>query len=216
MHEVTTIMKKIWSLCTLLFIATLGHAQITKFPQSKQFYGALGTQVLFSQLDGDGASGYNKFGLQLEALVGFTLNEQEAIEASLGFSERGSRKGTDPENMDFRIFHIRHQWLEGSLSYARPLKGVLAHAGLRMAYLIAAQETEGFDPNIEQGMRKINVLGEIGIRYPINPHWSLSAKASYSLYSLLKNDNSTFLPNSIYQSAGLFSNNIGIGINFTP
>ena len=100
--------------------------------------------------------------------------------------------------------------------YARYFEGILAHAGLRGTYLIAAEESEGFDPNIESGMRKIGALAELGLRYPLNENWSVSANASYSVFSLLKNDNSTFLPNSLYRSAGLFSNNIGFGIIFTP
>ena len=216
MREVTRMKKKIGFLTILIALGQTSFSQKAEFKGANQFYGELGTHVLFSQLDGDGASGYNKFGLQLQALVGYTLNNQEALEFSLGFSERGSRKGIDPENSDFRIFHIRHQWLETGVYYARYYEGILAHAGLRGLYLIAAEESEGFDPNIESGMRKLGALAELGLRYPLNENWSLSANASYSVFSLLKNDNSTFLPNSLYRSAGLFSNNIGIGIIFTP
>lgn len=208
--------KKIGFLLVLIALGQTAFSQKTAFKGANQFYGELGTQVLFCQLDGDGAAGFNKFGVQLQGLVGFTLNTAEAIEFSLGISERGSRKGTDPEAMDFRIFHIRHQWLETGVYYARFYKGVLAHAGLRGTFLIAAEESEGFDPNMEKGMRKLGALAEIGLRYPLNDHWSIAASASYGVLSLLKNDNSTFLPNTIYQSAGLFSNNIGIGITFTP
>lgn len=208
--------KKIGFLLVLIALGQTAFSQKTAFKRANQFYGELGTQVLFCQLDGDGAAGYNKFGVQLQGLVGFTLNTEEAIEFSLGISERGSRKGTDPEAMDFRIFHIRYQWLETGVYYARFYKGVLAHAGLRGTFLIAAEESEDFDPNIEKGMRKLGALAEIRLRYPLNDHWSIAASASYGVLSLLKNDNSTFLPNTIYQSAGLFSNNIGIGITFTP
>lgn len=208
--------KKIGFLLVLIALGQTAFSQKTAFKGANQFYGELGTQVLFCQLDGDGAAGFNKFGVQLQGLVGFTLNTEEAIEFSLGISERGSRKGTDPEAMDFRIFHIRHQWLETGVYCARFYKGVLAHAGLRGTFLIAAEESEGFDPNMEKGMRKLGALAEIGLRYPLNDHWSIAASASYGVLSLLKNDNSTFLPNTIYQSAGLFSNNIGIGITFTP
>ena len=216
MREVTRMKKKIGFLIVLIALGQTAFSQKTEFKGANQFYGELGTHVLFCQLDGDGASGYNKFGLQVQGLVGFTLNKQEAIEFSLGISERGSRKGIDPENSDFRIFHIRHQWLETGVYYARYYKGVLAHAGLRGTYLIAAEESEGFDPNIESGMRKLGALAELGLRYPLNENWSVSANASYSVLSLLKNDNSSILPNSVYRSAGLFSNNIGIGIIFTP
>jgi len=210
-------MRRKFGFLTLLIASfQIGYSQNGSFNGPGQFYGELGTTVLFCQLDGDGASGYNKFGLQIQGLVGFSLNKAEAIEFSLGISERGSRKGTDPEAMDFQIFHIRHQWLETGIYYARSYEGVIGHAGIRATYLIAAEESEGFDPNIEKGMRKLGALGEIGLRYPLSSNWSISATASYSLFSLLKNDNSTFLPNSIYQSAGLFSNNIGIGVTFTP
>lgn len=208
--------KKFAWLIALVFLVQTGYSQKTSFQKANQFYGELGTQLLFCQLDGDGSSGYNKFGIQLQALVGMSLNKDEAIEFSLGISERGSRKGTDPEAMDFRIFHIRHQWLETGVYYARYYKGILAHVGLRGTFLIAAEESEGFDPNIEKGMRKLGALAELGLRYPLNEHWSVAASASYGVLSLLKNDNSTLLPNTIYQSAGLFSNNIGIGITFTP
>jgi hypothetical protein len=149
--------------------------------------------------------------------VGFTLNKTEAIEWSLGLSERGARKGIDPENNDFRIFHIQHQWLESGLYYARWVKGFAVHAGLRMGYLLEAVELEGYDPNMKSGMRNIHAWAEVGVRYPLTDQWSLAMNGSYSMFSLLKNDPRMVpLPGSIYPSAGQFSNNIGIGIIYTP
>lgn len=216
LHEVTA-MKQI--LTTIITIA-LGNlslsAQFLQIGKKGSFYGGLHTQALFCQIDGDGASGYNKIGIQVQTLVGMALNENEGVEWSLGFSERGSRKGINPETNDFRIFHIRHQWLETGLAYARLYKGFIGTAGLRFGYLVAAEEAEGTDPNIEKGMRPIHGWAELGVKYPIANKWSLSLSGSYSLWSFLKNDPSTILPNSIYRSAGQFTNNIGIGIIFTP
>jgi hypothetical protein len=205
---------------TLLFCLGTGifelGAQFQGFKNKGQFYGQLQTHALFCQIDGDGAAGYHKLGYQLQGLVGLALNNTEAVEWSLGLAERGARKGIDPEQNDFEIFHIRHQWLESGLYYARSVQGFVAHAGLRIGYLLSAEESEGFAPKLEEGMRKLHTFLELGLRYPLNEQWSIGVNGSYSVYSLLKNDPGIALPPTLYRSSGQFSNTLGIGIIFTP
>ena len=102
-------MKRLSILFVIIFLIGSTNSQSNKYPfewNKGQFYFNANLQLLASQIDGDNAVGYNKIAGKVAFNTGLTLNETESLEMSIGVAERGSRKGTDPENLDFNIFHI--------------------------------------------------------------------------------------------------------------
>lgn len=213
-------MKRLSILFGFIFLLNYSYSQSNKYPfewSKGQFYFNSSINLLASQIDGDNAVGYNKIAGKIAVNTGFTLNKLESLEMSFGISERGSRKGTDPENLDFNIFHIRIRTLDLGFYYNRIWKGIDFYGGLVPTYLLSVNDLEGFNPNIQDDYRKLGCLLELGVKHPIHQNWSISLNGTYSAFSMIKGDRITLGGNtSINPSAGAYSNSIGLGIVYHP
>jgi hypothetical protein len=178
-----------------------------------KFYFQPQLKALACQIDGDGASGYNKIGYSIGVNTGYTLGDFRSVEWGISFSERGSQRGINPELGMFNPFHIRLNHLDGRLSYHQWYEQFLLGAGVQIHLLTSAKEEVGIAPRIEEDYRSISSSIWVSVRYELSEKWSAEATASYSLFSMVKNGG--IIRNPLYP-AGVYSNNIGLGLIFTP
>ena len=184
--------------------------------KSKSFYYLPEVQLIASQLDGDNAAGYNKFGYLGQINFGWKQSDKQAFEFAIGFAERGSRRGYNPDIPNLNPFHIRYRSLETALNYQFPLNAIKEswdipldlHAGLRFGRILQIEDTEQYALYLEQVYRKMTVSLEFGARYPLNENWVLSARANYSAISMLNEGASN---NPLYPT-GVYNNAIGFGL----
>lgn len=211
--------KRISLSLMILSFALVGRAQILQnienafqpWPEwnKAQFYFLPSVSSVFSQIDGDGASGYNKFGYQLALNTGYALNPNQAVELSFGISERGSQQGTDPLNAIFNVFHIRYQYFETGLIYQQKWKKLLINGGLRTTYLLSAEEDLGSAPALQDHLKTFGIMSEIGVRARIHEKWALQFTSNYGLLSLAKNE--IMIPNPVFRTSGQFLNCMSVG-----
>lgn len=204
-----------------LFRVAFVNAQ-TNLPRipEKSFYYLPELQLIASQLDGDNASGYNKFGFLAQVNLGWKQNQEQTWELSIGFSERGSRRGYNPDIPGLNPFHIRYRSVETSLNYGFPLNSLKESwdipldlfAGLRAGRIIQIEDTEKYALYLDEVYRKYSISLEIGARYPLTDHWALSLRANYSAISMLNEGASN---NPLYPT-GVYNNAIGLGFIYAP
>jgi len=178
-----------------------------------KFYFQPQLKALACQIDGDGASGYHKIGYSIGVNTGYTLGDFQSMEWGIGYSERGSQRGINPELGIFNPFHIRLNHLDTRLSYHQWFEQFLLGAGIQVHLLTSAKEEIGIAPRIQEDYRPISSSLWVSVRYELSEKWSAEATASYSLFSMVKNGG--IIRNPLYP-AGVYSNNIGLGLIFTP
>lgn len=170
--------------------------------------------ILASQIDGDQASGYNKFGYQLGVTTGLGLRNDKTISFQMALSQRGSRRAFNPDEPSINAFHIIYNSLDLGVMYGKMVNSFYLQGGLRGTYLLSVSESEGFVPNIENDYKKIGFLLDTRANYPLSDHFWLSATFQYSLMSLLNSNVSQV--NYLQVGGGAFMNVLGVGIVWKP
>jgi len=212
--------KRISTYLLFLSLAVAGRAQILQNIENafqpwpdwtqSQFYFIPTVSTIFSQIDGDGASGYNKFGTQFTLNTGLAIDEKQAIELSFGYSQRGSQQGIDPILQNFNAFNIQYDYLETGLLYQRKWKKWLFNAGLRGTYLIDANQKLGTAPRLKDDLRTFGLLTELGARARFHKNWAAQITYNYSSYSVSKTNLS--IANPIFLNSEQYLNCIGFGV----
>jgi hypothetical protein len=203
---------------TLLFFgATSLQGQSAK-QKNQTFYGSPMIGVLASQIDGDQASGYNKFGYQLGMATGFRLAEDkklDAIEMQFCLVERGSRRAFDPLTM-VNAFHIKSQQLEVQLAGIRNVKagrlGTLdLIGGIRFTRLLKIVETEGYNPVIANDYAKNGMILQFALGTRVTAKLDLRLSWDYSAISLLSQQTRY---NPFYPNGAVYHNGVGLTAMF--
>lgn len=175
------------------------------------FFGYLGVRANFCQIDGDQASGYNKFGFSAGYTVGQVLKEaREGYWSYLGgieFSIRGSRRAFNPDNPGDQSFHFVYQMVDIPLLISRNYKNYSVSAGLRTTYLLSAKDNDNFVLDLGASMRDVNMLGCVGGSYQLNETWSAVLEIQYSINSIRNND----ARSNLLFPTGVYHNVISIG-----
>ena len=182
--------------------------------QTGKFYSYPEVLILASQIDGDNASGYNKFGYQLGLNTGIGLKNNRTLSFTMSLAERGSRRTFNPDEPSLNAFHILYTSIDSGLLYGGFLNDFYLQAGVKSTYLLSITETENYVPNIVQDYRKIGFLMDMKASYPLNDEYFLTATFQYSLMSLLKPTVSQV--NYLTGGGGAFHNVLGLGIVWKP
>lgn len=205
---------------THVSLPTHVHVQkATPENEKGRFYFQTQSDALFCQIDGDQASGYNKFGYFLGVNTGYRLKNSSwnSLEMRMGIAERGSRR--TPSNIDPTItpFHIKINTLDVNFggtkrwAFSGLPNAITVYAGLKASRVIKAQETEMYMPSIDQDVRKMNYMMDLAARYPLNDRWMLQLSYIYSVKSIT-------YAHSIngYFGRGTYHNNFALGLLYTP
>ncbi len=198
----------------LLPISLFSQSQNKMNLQEGKFFSYPEVLILASQIDGDNASGYNKFGYQLGLITGVGLKNNKSLAFTMGLSERGSRRLFNPDEPSLNAFHIRYTSIDLGLLYGGFINSLYCQAGARSTYLLSITETENYVPNIVQDYQKIGLLLDLKATYPLNEQYFLTATFQYSLMSLLNPTVSQV--NYLTGGGGAFHNVLGLGIVWKP
>ncbi|MEY4002670.1 MAG: hypothetical protein RIT07_712 [Bacteroidota bacterium] len=182
-------------------------AQDEKGAFSSALHGALN----FCQIDGDGASGYNKFGYTVGMVIAQNLGKGWQYETGIAFSERGSRYPFNADLPGKSAFHYRYQTIDIPLFINKNIDSRwLAGAGMRTTYLLKAQETEGMHLHVQHDSRKTGMLICAKVQYRSSKTLSYRLEYQYGLASV-----STAAAGSLFFPTGAYHNCISAGIQYT-
>ncbi len=202
-------------LCLLLLGGWIIRSEGQSTGEVGKFYGYPMAGVLMSQLDGDQASGYNKFGYNVGVITGFRWQKEgfSAMEFQMSACERGSRRAFDPITF-VNAFHIRCRQVEmqvnGVYTVDVPRLGSLdLMGGLRYGLLLSVDETEGTNPGISDDFRRGVMMVEIGATKLLSDGVALRVTWNYGLSSAVAQDF-----RSVFYPTGVYHNGVGVSALF--
>lgn len=191
----------------MLIFSAHSKAQDGKGAFSSAFHAAVNA----CQIDGDGASGFNKFGYTLGTVIAQNLGNGWQYETGIGLSERGSRYPFNPDLPGKASFHYRYQTVDLPVFINKTLDSRwLAGAGIRTTYLIKATETEGIHLNVEEDSRKTGMLLCAKVQFRSSKSLSYRLEYQYGLISV-----SSSAAGGLFFPTGAYHNSISVGIQYT-
>ena len=177
------------------------------------FYGRPMMGILASQIDGDQASGYNKFGYQVGMATGYRLSENkklDAIEMQFCMVQRGSRRAFDPLTM-VNAFHIKARQIELQVAGIRKVSaGRLGEidllGGIRFTRLLKIEESEGYNPGIASDFAQNGLILQFAVGSQVSQSLDLRLNWDYSMMSALSQSTSY----NLFYPTGVYHNGVGL------
>ena len=177
------------------------------------FYGRPMMGILASQIDGDQASGYNKFGYQVGMATGYRLSENkklDAIEMQFCMVQRGSRRAFDPLTM-VNAFHIKARQSELQVAGLRKVSaGRLGEidllGGIRFTRLLKIEESEGYNPGIASDFAQNGLILQFAVGSQVSQSLDLRLNWDYSIMSALSQSTSY----NLFYPTGVYHNGVGL------
>ena len=177
------------------------------------FYGRPMMGILASQIDGDQASGYNKFGYQVGMATGYRLSENknlDAIEMQFCMVQRGSRRAFDPLTM-VNAFHIKARQIELQVAGIRKVSaGRLGQidflGGIRFTRLLKIEESEGYNPGIASDFAQNGLILQFAVGSQVSQSLDLRLNWDYSIMSALFQSTSY----NLFYPTGVYHNGVGL------
>ena len=180
-----------------------------KVSAQNKFTGGLAATLYASQIDGDLASGYSKFGGSIQVVTNLELSKH-TLQMRMGLSERGSRRNVAKAGTGTPM-HLRFRTVDLSAGILKDIKDQF-ELGLSVivARRLSALDTEGYINNLERDSRKNYILGGISVGYVLNEHTTLRATGEYSITSIFNNTAA-----AIRYRTGSYFNVLGLGIDYS-
>lgn len=181
--------------------------------KAHSFYGRPMMGILASQIDGDQASGYNKFGYQVGMATGYRLSENkklDAIEMQFCMVQRGSRRAFDPLTM-VNAFHIKARQIELQVAGIRKVSaGRLGQidllGGIRFTRLLKIEESEGYNPGIASDFAQNGLILQFAVGSQVSQSLDLRLNWDYSIMSALSQSTSY----NLFYPTGVYHNGLGL------
>ena len=181
--------------------------------KAHSFYGRPIMGILASQIDGDQASGYNKFGYQVGMATGYRLSENkklDAIEMQFCMVQRGSRRAFDPLTM-VNAFHIKARQIELQVAGVRKVSaGRLGQidllGGIRFTRLLKIEESEGYNPGIASDFAQNGLILQFAVGSQVSQSLDLRLNWDYSIMSALSQSTSY----NLFYPTGVYHNGVGL------
>ncbi len=181
--------------------------------KAHSFYGRPMMGILASQIDGDQASGYNKFGYQVGMATGYRLSENkklDAIEMQFCMVQRGSRRAFDPLTM-VNAFHIKARQIELQVAGIRKVSaGRLGQidflGGIRFTRLLKIEESEGYNPGIASDFAQNGLILQFAVGSQVSQSLDLRLNWDYSIMSALSQSTSY----NLFYPTGVYHNGVGL------
>ena len=182
--------------------------------KAHSFYGRPMMGILASQIDGDQASGYNKFGYQVGMATGYRLSENkklDAIEMQFCMVQRGSRRAFDPLVTDVIAFHIKARQIELQVAGIRKVSaGRLGEidllGGIRFTRLLKIEESEGYNPGIASDFAQNGLILQFAVGSQVSQSLDLRLNWDYSIMSALSQSTSY----NLFYPTGVYHNGVGL------
>ena len=181
--------------------------------KAHSFYGRPIMGILASQIDGDQASGYNKFGYQVGMATGYRLSENkklDAIEMQFCMVQRGSRRAFDPLTV-VNAFHIKARQIELQVAGIRKVSaGRLGEidllGGIRFTRLLKIEESEGYNPGIASDFAQNGLILQFAVGSQVSQSLDLRLNWDYSIMSALSQSTSY----NLFYPTGVYHNGVGL------
>ena len=178
------------------------------------FYGRPMMGILASQIDGDQASGYNKFGYQVGMATGYRLSEKkkfDVIEMQFCMVQRGSRRAFDPLVTGSTAFHIKARQIELQVAGIRKVSaGRLGDidllGGIRFTRLLKIEESEGYNPGIASDFAQNGLILQFAVGSRVSQLLDLRLNWDYSVMSALSQSASY----NLFYPTGVYHNGVGL------
>lgn len=198
---------------TLTFFAVSSLQGQAEQGKVHSFYGRPMMGILASQIDGDQASGYNKFGYQVGMATGYRLSENkklDAIEMQFCMVQRGSRRAFDPLTM-VNAFHIKARQIELQVAGIRKVSaGILGDidllGGIRFTRLLKIEESEGYNPGIASDFAQNGLILQFAVGSRVSQWLDLRLNWDYSVMSALSQSASY----NLFYPTGVYHNGVGL------
>lgn len=189
----------------LFFVFTILFSSVTLLGQEtveNRFKGGLIAGFTLSQIQGDGAAGYNKFGFQAGAGVSILLKEKIDLGVEILFTQRGAAvrnpsQGNFPFVLTLNyiqvpvIFYYK-DWKAEEEDYYR----LHFQAGLSYGRLINFTTDNNDFTTLGDFFRDNDVSWLFGATYFINKHIGVAARYTRSLYPFFVTDEEMMTPNA--------------------
>jgi hypothetical protein len=177
------------------------------FSQENTFKGYVSAGLTVAQIEGDGTSGYKKFGGIGGIGVYFKLHKNWSLGSEINYAMRGSSgMPYDPNGNPVGFFNrtIVTDYVEVPLlfhfhdkEYAMFGLGVCLAGLTRAEYIQDDVHFETTDPKIAQAFKKSDFSGMLNVNFIFNQRFGLNLRGYYSILSLTNTD---FAP-SMYHNA---------------
>lgn len=199
-----------------LFILVSISAFVSAQQRKGEFFGYMSAAANFCQIDGDGASGYTKFGFSAGYTVGQGLKEVKngswAYLSGVAFSVRGSRRAFNPDNPGDQSFHYVYQMIDVPVFISRYISMFSVGGGLRTTYLLSAKDLDNFTPDLQSNMRQVNMIACAFFDYQSNEKLRYVVEFQYSANSIRTGSSRA----GFLFPTGIFHNVISAGIRYNP
>jgi hypothetical protein len=137
----------------------------------------------FSQVDGDAFGGYNKMGITTGIGIQRKLKNNWTAGFELLYSQKGSRKRVDPEDLNPQIFILKFNYLEMPLLASYAVGNFNFYGGPSIGFLIKGKRDTGLgyiDLKSDE-VNKTEVGFKTGVSYDINENLAFQIAHSSSL-----------------------------------
>ena len=137
----------------------------------------------FSQVDGDAFGGYNKMGLTTGIGIQRKLKNNWSAGFELLYSQKGSRKRVDPEDLNPQIFILKFNYLEMPLLAYYRVGHFNFYGGPSIGYLIKGKRDTGlgFIDLKSDEVNKTEIGFKTGVSYDISENLAFQLAHASSL-----------------------------------
>ena len=191
----------------MLFLA---HFTLNGQVPKGQFYSIMHAMANFCQVDGDQASGYNKFGYSLGFQVGQGIGNGWVYETGFSYSVRGSRRPIDPDNPALQSFNLDYRMIDIPVKLMKYYKKFTLGGGIITTYTLRAKDLDNYILNVQNDTKKVNMLGFLSACYNVGSNTRLNLEYQYSINSIRISNNSgnPFFPTGVYHNV------ISLGVDY--
>ena len=154
--------------------------------------------IILSQLDGDGFTGYDKFGVRLGIRSHAYLSRRVDFIIELNYEEKGSRfEAKDSENPGLKNQHVDLGYAEVPVIFRLYLKNrrtFFGEAGVALSYLIKNSFKDGnsgtsinrYD-EVSDNFRRSELNAVLGAGYAVTPRFGFMFRTTLGLIHLYYN-----------------------------
>jgi len=198
---------KSWLLFWLFyFTANSNAADVPK----GAFFSFAHVSANFCQIDGDQASGFNKFGYSFGFQVGQGIGKGWVYETGIAYSIRGARRPLDLDKPGLETFNLDYRMLDIPIKLMKYMNKYSLGAGLITTYTLNATDLDNYILNLKNDTKTVNMLGVINAAYNVSPKIRITADYQYSLNSIRISNNS----NNPFFRTGVYHNLVSVGIDY--
>ena len=137
----------------------------------------------FSQVDGDAFGGYNKMGISTGIAIQRKLKNNWTAGFELLYTQKGSRKRVDPEDLNPEIFILKFNYLEMPLLATYEVGHFNFFGGPSIGYLIGGKRDTGlgFKELDKDEVYKTEIGLKMGVAYSFNENLAFQLAHSSSM-----------------------------------